>query len=132
MLPSPHGSPRHSRTPAKPSEVETYILRAGTVEESRDWGDALHAAADECRRQLKERYDREHGWSERLRVFLDNLYRDKYVQAFLCFIILGCFASSIASTAVTLEDQDDRFTAAIDMTELCFAAFFIASRVKPA
>jgi hypothetical protein len=77
-----------------------YHLLASCEDQAVAWGEAIEHAAQEWRQKLHRHYRRAHGPAEKLRIFLDDFYKNPYVQTGLAFIILCCFASSITANTI--------------------------------
>lgn len=107
-----------------------FHLVAGSDDEAAAWGDAIKGAAEDWRSKLRRHYNRQHGSAEKCRHFVDELYKNPYVQTFLAFIIMCCFASSIATN--TLEhsksldpEEEQRVLEGLGYLETGFAIFFV-------
>jgi len=106
-----------------------FHLLAGSDEEAVSWGDAIAEAAEAWRRKLRRHYNRKHGPAEKCRHLVDDLYQNPYVQTSLGFIIICCFASSIATNTLerhgTSDPQYDHYIQVLRYLETGFAIFFV-------
>lgn len=108
-----------------------YHLQASCKDEAVAWGEAIEQAAQAWRQKLRRHWNRHHGPAEKCRVFVDDFYRNPYVQTGLAFIILCCFASSI--TVNTIErhgisndpERKQYVLTVLSYLEIAFAIFFM-------
>lgn len=84
---------------------------------------AIDGAARACRKKLLRHFYRVHGSAERLRIYLDQAYQNRYVQMVLAFIILSCLATSILANQV--DDDDTVSKQLVFSMEVFFAVFFL-------
>jgi len=87
--------------------------------------------AEAWRSKLRRHYDRKHGGAERCRHVVENYYQNPYVQTILGIIIMCCFASSIATSALERQgsssdpERDQYVLQVLKYLETGFAVFFV-------